>query len=381
MRQSVLYFAKLFVLERLKIIKKDLVKFEYGFFNISEAYISSASKGHCDYNDPDSLNYEKANSIATLMLIQNKAEKALPLINRTVLHNPSGIQPLINKGIALLQLPDPTINELEIISAKFKELTQNRCSFLLAKVYYTYWLWCLSSGEFESCIEALESFESVLAESNEGSDVESAQLQSCLYCAKTIYRMIRDFSDDDENVKWMTENELVKKGFQMLRTMATCDNSYYKLESWIWLSEFQQLYGDSPLIKDVKSCLSQLQTEAGYECCDIINCISNAMIIFQSFGFKALCPEFDANEFYGRLGKSYYFLAINNPSIDKRVQQLEKAIDFASKYLELKLFQAYFLPDLCIKILLHLWAVKYYQIYGDCVEAYLRRDYTHRGKL
>ena len=137
----------------MKAIKKDLLKFEYSFFNIPGYMLIPenmlrASNILNGYNESDPLNYEKANSRAAFLLIQGHAEKALPLINRTVLHNPSGIQPLINKGIALLQLPDPNIDELEIISAKIKELTQNRCSYLQAKVYYTYWLWDCSPGTF-----------------------------------------------------------------------------------------------------------------------------------------------------------------------------------------------------------------------------------------
>ena len=146
----------------MKAIKKVLLKFEYSFFNIPVYHMLRASKMLSGYNESDPLNYEKANTRAAFLLIQGHAEKALPLINRTVLRNPSGIQPLINKGIALLQLPDAHIDELEIISAKIKELTQNRCSYFQAKVYYTYWLLDCSPATFEHFIVALELFESVL---------------------------------------------------------------------------------------------------------------------------------------------------------------------------------------------------------------------------
>ena len=372
-----------FLVDFLDTMKKDFRNFEYSFFNIPPLQVVLLPTTKVSYHETDPLDYEKANSRATRMIFQKNAEEALPLINKTIACYPNGIQSYINKGMALLQLPDPDVNELKNLYSKFSELKDDKRSYLHAKVHYTFWAWETVPLTFESHVQALMSFESILRESDEDSSVERVKLQSCLYCAKTIYRLLRSFSDEEENESWMTENNLVQKGFRMLKTMRECNQPYYKLFSWVWLSEFQQLYfdSDSPLTEIINDCLSQLRTEAGYENCSILMCASKALQIFNSVETETLDPQFDLNDFYGRLGKSYYYLAINNFSIEERHDLLEKAIDLAGKYVEMNIYQAYFVPELCVKILLHLWAVKYYRRYKDRVETFIQRDCSGRSKV
>ena len=221
----------------------------------------------CNLSDP--LDYEKATSRATKMLLEGQATKVLPLINRTIDFYPNSIQPWINKGMALLQLPDPDVNELESICSKVEKLKEGKFSYLHAKVYFTFWLWEMSPLTFESHVKALESFESILEECGEDPDVRMVSLQSCLYSAKTIYRLLRSFSDEDEEEEWMTENKLVEKGFEMLKALGTSESAYYKVEFWVWLSEFQQLrHASSPWTDEINECLSVLKTKTGYEDCD-----------------------------------------------------------------------------------------------------------------
>ena len=138
------------------------------------------------------------------MLMQNNAEKALPLINRTIDFYPNSIQPWINKGMALLQLPDPDVNELESICSKVEKLKESKFSYLHAKVYFTFWLWEMSPLTFESHVKALESFESILEECGEDPDVRMVSQQNCLDGVKAIYRLLRSFSDEDEEVECST---------------------------------------------------------------------------------------------------------------------------------------------------------------------------------
>ena len=276
----------------------------------------------------------------------------------------------------LLQLQQPDINELESVLNELKQLKRNQLSCLHAKVNHTYWVWDLHTYTLESHTSALELFQSVVEESDEVSNAESLRLLCCLYSAKAIYRLLRSFPVEDQR-------QLANKGFQMLKIMASSDQRYYRLEFWLWLSEFQQLARNphSPLSKHINHFLSQLQSECSFQDCSISTCASRALEIFDSDKNNILDADLNMNDFYGRVGKSYYRCAIEDMRETQRQQQLEKAMKYAGKYLELNVYRAYFVPSLCAKILLHLWAINYYRKYKKRVEDCLDRDYGHTGLL
>ena len=351
------------------------MEFEYSIFNIPNLQ-QLANKEFVvkEIVEPKRENFRRANRLATRMVIHEGGEKALPLINEMIKWRPDRIEPLINKGMALLQLEEPDINELESVLKELKKLKRNQLSCLHAKVNHAYWVWDLHPYTLESHTNALELFQSVLKESEEVSDAESLSLLCCLYSAKAIYRLLRSFPVENHR-------QLVNKGFQMLKIMASSDQLYYRLEFWLWLSEFQQLARNAylRLREHINHFLSQLQKENGLEDCSILTCAYKALEIVESDKNGTLDGDLNMNEFNGRIGKSYYQCALGSERLDERQENLEKAIEHARKYLEEKVSRAGFVPDLCAKILLHLWAVKYYQRYKSRVEDYLDRDYGHSG--
>ena len=323
---------------------------------------------------PDIINYRIANRLATIMVIQEDGEQTLCFINEMIKRYPDRIEPLISKGMALLQLRQPEINELESVLNELKKLKRNQLSCLHAKVNHTYWVWDLHTYTLESHTSALELFQSVVEESDEVSNAESLRLLCCLYSVKAIYRLLRSFPVEDQQ-------RLVNKGFQMLQAMASSDQLYSRLEFWLWLSEFQQLKRNphSPLSGHINHHLSQLQGEFGFQDCSISTCASEALKIFAADENNTLDADLNMNDFYGRVGKSYFRCAIEDTRETQKQQQLEEAIKYAEKYLKLKVYRAYFVPSLCAKILLHLWAVNYYRRYKSRVEECLVRDYGHTG--
>ncbi|XP_067930552.1 uncharacterized protein [Watersipora subatra] len=307
---------------------------------------------------------EKSTFKAARLILGNQAEVALPLVEESLRVFPANIQVWINKGMALMQLPNCDLGEIEHIHSMFVELKAKKAAELEAKVYHTYFIWDFPvSDSWERTKESVLTFQEIIEECKcADEDLTEIEMRSSSFCVKNIYRLIRDCECED----WILETGLIQAGFAMLKAMQCTSRKYYQLHSWLWLSEFFQLRPSSEaLASNLGSCIDELQSMPSFENIGIEVCVKKALEIYQSTDPENFEPNFDANDFYGRLGKSYYFLALKMDNATKRIECLEKSIELAGRSMEVNQTDSRFVPTQCVKILLNLWAVKYYQRYQE----------------
>ena len=291
-------------------------------------------------------------SAVALLLKKENIGFAQQYIDYVLEHNPKNIHAWCNRGVYLLQQRPPGYEEAEKAAEKMRQLMEDNEAMVDAKIETAYW-WYSRCRSDKNKSDALKIFEELLLDKTEDHNYSHHY-----FYLKTLFYELKATTDVEN------QRELLEKMVQQLIILASSKDAQFELEVWTYLATIRH---KSVRVKTFEvDGFKQLQQQLGCIRLDLQLCTEKMKDILEKNRELRVYSNV-----YSQLGTNYLELSFATDEKEKTLNFLEKALQYGEKYLSKSASHYENAPRLCARVLLNIWAIKYYEEHTDEVDKYI----------
>lgn len=324
---------------------------EYSLFNIPLEAIQTL-RTHSSVDDV-TVNWPgDANFAAVSRLVkEHDMGTVMKFVDAAMAVDSTSIHAWCNKGVYHLMQPEPEIELAQEAKSKMDEYMDDDAAETEAKVEFGYWMY-EGVRTRRSRKDGLEILKMTVSGRNVGNVVHHFVFM------KVLARKATNADDYDLAKDWL--HGVLRNLVGQMMLLVASKVPQYELEVWTYLADVRQCWFCEKMLTEIMVTDLQrlaIATRTPKErTLDIEFCIMRMLEIKRMDRVKV------NSNFYARVGKFYLNLATKQKDKKHRISLLESALEFGEKYQGAAASKNELGPEWCARILIHLWAIRFYYV-------------------